>query len=420
MSRLQIACEIASASGMLLISLSRLAEFADRGIQLRQASKPRYPDPSTAMAGRFTKARRLRAARRPPLEVAEILGWADAHYDRTGKWPTHLSGYISGTLDEKWCNVDTCLRQGLRELRPGSSIARLLAEHRGHRNLCALPPLVIEDILRWADAHHDRVGSWPHVESGPIVDAPGETWCAADAALFAGKRGLPGGSSLARLLEEQRGVRNTANLPSLTVEQILLWADAHHERTGEWPKRNSGAIPEAEGETWKGVFFALWTGYRGIQKRTTLAEVLAQYRGVRNELTLRRILQWADAHNKRTGTWPKQNSGPVHDAPDETWGAISAALHHGWRGLAPGSSLAGLLADHRKVRKKRGAPKLRPRQIVEWAEAYWRCTGQWPKVTSGPVKEAPGETWRAIDSALRVGFRGLPGGSSLHRLLVGR
>ncbi len=38
---------------------------------------------------------------------------------------------------------------------------------------------------------------------------PGETW----AALDQGAHGLPGGSSLARLLEEHRGVRNKALWP---------------------------------------------------------------------------------------------------------------------------------------------------------------------------------------------------------------
>ena len=36
---------------------------------------------------------------------------------------------------------------------------------------------------------------------------------------------------------------------------------------------------------------------------------------------------------------------------------------------------------------------------------------------SGPVAEAPEETWRAVNMALAQGHRGLPGGSSLSRLL---
>jgi hypothetical protein len=57
-------------------------------------------------------------------------------------------------------------------------------------------------------------------------------------------------------------------------------------------------------------------------------------------------------------------------------------------------------------------------QILAWADAYRARTGRWPTARSGPVPEAPGETWSGIDRGLRVGGRGLPGGYSLARLLA--
>ena len=56
-------------------------------------------------------------------------------------------------------------------------------------------------------------------------------------------------------------------------------------------------------------------------------------------------------------------------------------------------------------------------QILAWADAHWRRTGDWPKAISGPVAGAAGLTWAAVESALRIGSRGLPGGDSLARLL---
>jgi len=57
-------------------------------------------------------------------------------------------------------------------------------------------------------------------------------------------------------------------------------------------------------------------------------------------------------------------------------------------------------------------------QICAWAEAFARRTlGSWPTANSGPVVEAPGETWKALDMALRQGHRGLPAGSSLAYLI---
>jgi hypothetical protein len=63
----------------------------------------------------------------------------------------------------------------------------------------------VEQILAWADAHHARTGRWPTSASGPVADAPGERWRNIDGALRYGRRGLPGGGSLARLLDRHRG-----------------------------------------------------------------------------------------------------------------------------------------------------------------------------------------------------------------------
>jgi hypothetical protein len=65
--------------------------------------------------------------------------------------------------------------------------------------------LSVELILGWADAYFQRHGAWPKRDSGPVEGAEA-TWCGVDAALWKGARVLPGGSSLARLLKERRGV----------------------------------------------------------------------------------------------------------------------------------------------------------------------------------------------------------------------
>jgi hypothetical protein len=45
----------------------------------------------------------------------------------------------------------------------------------------------------------------------------------------------------------------------LTVEQILVWADAFHARYGRWPSAGSGPIEDSPGETWSAVNAALQT-----------------------------------------------------------------------------------------------------------------------------------------------------------------
>jgi len=96
------------------------------------------------------------------------------------------------------------LRQGHRGLAGDSSLLRLLVKKRGVRHPLNLPPLTVEQVLRWADPHFVRTGQWPKYDGGAIADAPGETWAAVDNALRYGKRGLAGRLSLAKLLREKR------------------------------------------------------------------------------------------------------------------------------------------------------------------------------------------------------------------------
>jgi hypothetical protein len=371
----------------------------------------------------MTQRLRTPPRQRPPLlEIEQILAWADAYYARTGAWPRRQSGFIPEAARETWSNVDQALYKGIRGLPGGSSLARLLAMHRQVRNLAALPPLTIEQILAWADLWHQRTGDWPTATSGPIPEAPGETWTAVHLALSRGRRGLPSGSTLPQLLEERRGVRNHLNLPPLAEGQILAWADAYHERSGEWPKSYSGVIEDAPGESWSAVDGCLKQGHRGLPAGSSLAELLAERRGARYRLTLpelsaKQILAWADAHRQRRGCWPSVSSGPIEEAPGETWSGVNTALERGLRGLPGDSSLARLLAKRRRARNQTSIPPLTIERILAWADAHHGCVGKWPTAAAGAIAEAPGETWLAVDMALRKGSRGLPAGSSLARLL---
>jgi superfamily II DNA or RNA helicase len=367
-------------------------------------------------------AQRLRDAAPRPLTEEQILAWADAHYTRAGTWPGVDGGAIEDANGETWSDVDRALRRGLRSLPGGSSLSQLLAEKRSARNRADLDPLTEEQILVWADAHHQRTGEWPGLESGIIQEAPGETWKGINHSLRLGSRSLSGGSSIAKLLEEKRGVRNLSNLPVLTEEQILAWADEQFQSTGEWPKVKAESINGAPGETWSAINVSLELGGRGLPGGSSLAKLLAKHRRVRNikglpPLTERQILVWADEHHGRTGEWPKMTSGAIPQCPGETWMMVQNALQKGLRGLPGGSSLAQLLAKHREVRNRVDPPRLTVEQVLAWADAAFQRTGQWPNQYSGPIMESPEETWAGVNYALKVGTRGLPGGRSLAQIL---
>jgi hypothetical protein len=110
---------------------------------------------------------------------------------------------------EKWMGIDTALRHGLRGLPGGSSLPDFLNEHRDLFRGKSRRPKTIHDserlyvnrILAWGKAHHRRTGVWPNRDSGSVAGVPNLKWSAIDAALKAGNRGLPGGSSLAKLFQ---------------------------------------------------------------------------------------------------------------------------------------------------------------------------------------------------------------------------
>src|SRR5262249_39436729 len=116
-------------------ALAAAGEPAGRGqsqIRPRRSDPPRPPQPrfpGGSMPRKFKKKVRRRKPGRRLLYVPQILAWANDHHRRTGAWPTRAGGWVDGTADEKWMNVDVALRAGRRGLRPGSSLARLLAAH---------------------------------------------------------------------------------------------------------------------------------------------------------------------------------------------------------------------------------------------------------------------------------------------------
>jgi hypothetical protein len=359
----------------------------------------------------------------PRLAPGQILAWADAHHHRTGEWPSHAPIPVEDAPGESWAGLDTALRNGRRGLPGGSSLARLLAEERGVRNPKELPCLTVRQIRAWARAYRRRTGDWPTRLSGPVAEAPGETWSAIDAALGQGYRGLRAGLSLSRLLAARRPVPAEADRPDLRLSRILAWVDAHRRRTGAWPTARSGRIASAPGETWRGIDDALRTNRRGLTGGSSLARLLDEYRGVRSRcypppLTEKQVLAWADRHRERTGAWPTYRSGPVEGTPGETWRMVDTALCRGSRGLRRGRSLAILLATKRGARNRRSLPVLTVAQVLAWAKAHHRRTGTWPSVKSGAIAEAQGETWHGVDQALKGGYRGLKGGVSLAGLLA--
>jgi hypothetical protein len=145
------------------------------------------------------------------------------------------------------------------------------------------PPLTVEQILAWADAHHTRTGTWPTAWSGSVANAPGETWGALDQSLYHGRRGLPRGGSLARLLARHRRQHRPGWVPWRPEEDELLRALPPEEaarRTGRslravYRRRHQLGLPGLR----TGPRPRAWTGKEDKLVRALPAAAVAQRTG---------------------------------------------------------------------------------------------------------------------------------------------
>jgi hypothetical protein len=291
---------------------------------------------------------------KPPLNVPQILEWADAYYAQKGCYPRAGAGTVPGAPGESWGRINTALRYGFRSLPGGTTLKRLLAKHRGIDANRKLPELSIAQILAWADAFHQAHGEWPTEASGPVEGALAITWAAIGVCLRKGGRGLEGGTTLRFLLTQHRGALERYKSPPLTVEQILAWADDYRATHGCWPNPMAGRVAGTRRETWGSIDRALRQGRRGLPAGSALGLLLARHRDARKRmpdraLTVAQILAWADAEHAATGRWPTPFSGPVRAAPGRDWGTIDHVLRKGRHGLPRGSSLSRLLSENGRV-----------------------------------------------------------------------
>ena len=156
----------------------------------------------SSLARLLAKHRPVRPRR---LSLRKIRAWARAHREATGRWPDAYAGPVRGVPDETWSAVDAALKFGHRGLPGGSSLTALFDRSLDPAARGSRPDLTVEQVLAWADAHRAATGRWPTNTSGPVDGVPGEKWVNLDAALRLGRRGLPRGTSLTRLIAEHRG-----------------------------------------------------------------------------------------------------------------------------------------------------------------------------------------------------------------------
>ena len=299
----------------------------------------------------------------------------------------------------------------------GSSLSKLFLD-RGLKS--GKPDLTEDMIIEAAKVHLNRDGKLPYRGDATADFGFPETWANVDHALTAGGRGMPGASSLAKLFIEHE---LKSEKPDLTEEMIIVASQKCLDRTGKLPGQYAGDATADFGfpETWVSVNGALIKGRRGMSGGSSLSKLLIKYdlKPEKPDLSEATIIAAAKKCLDCTGKLPSQHSGDAsgHFGFPETWVSVDKALRKGSRGLPGGSALPKLLIAHGLKSEK---PDLSEATIVEAAQVYLSRTGKLPGASIGDTTIDFGfpETWVSVDQALRVGVRGLSGGSSLSQLFI--
>ena len=123
------------------------------------------------------------------------------------------------------------------------------------------------------------------------------------------------------------------------------------------------------------------------------------------------ILMLCDEYFEFYGEWPKRTTVEMADVDGLfSWQQINNWLVAGSVEGCRERSLAELLLVHRDVSHHLSAARLSFKQILEWADAFYRNTGEWPTHNSGLIEGSNGDTWGKIRKSIVNSGRGLPSG----------
>jgi hypothetical protein len=347
-----------------------------------------------------------------------IVELADAFKFQKGHWPKQTSGAFKGDC---WGSINSALIYGLRGLPGGDTLPKLLARERGVRNIADISPLSEKIILKKIRHYKKKTGRWPKVKSKKLT---GEeySWSSIDNHLRKGSWGLKKGSSLRDLMERELGVPNRLSKHrSLTEKQILKWADDHFRRVGEFPvkSRKGGGCIAGTDWSWSKINDALIRGSFGLERGSSLAKLLETKRGVVNihnqsEITVQEILQTADNHKEKKGSYPNVNSGRS-ELCGLSWKSIDGYLRNGNRGLPENSSLAIVLEKHRGKKNNYTAKKLNYEQILQWGDDFYQLNSRYPNKNDGRI-QGTNETWKVVEASMTKAQRGLTYATTLRKL----
>ena len=356
--------------------------------------------------------------KRNKLTIYQIIEWAKDHFKKTNEWPTYKSGAVLADYSEKWGAINSALQGGHRGLETNETLEALLWREKGVVGTLAGKKLSNKKILDLTKQHFEKTGLYPTSNSDWILEGK-DSWSTISVALNRGFRGLPGGSSLAKLLHAHNLKANLGARKYPSKEEIVEAAKEYktQDKNSKLPTSKSGPFPNPNylDLTWGAINSAIAKGSIEYTKAKTLTDLWVLEFGSRNinnleDLSEEQILQWCDKYqedhpNKK---FPSNQSVPIVTMGTETFMSIDTAIRENRRGLTGLVSLAHLLFKKRGKRTNKNLPKIKIKQIKVWMIAWHNHYQKWPTASDGEIPNTGGEKWSNINATLHRGGRGWP------------
>ena len=131
-----------------------------------------------------------------------------------------------------------------------------------------------------------------------MIDCPEVTWATVDRRMRLGEFGLRKGTSIATLLEKERGVY-LGGKPILSEELVLKWVKEHFKKFKRWPVTKSGWLFNHPEENWAAIDVGMRNARRGFPRKDSLSRLLRRTYGKKYDLGVPALRAAAQAKKTR-------------------------------------------------------------------------------------------------------------------------
>lgn len=327
--------------------------------------------------------------------LEQLRGWVKNHFNKTGKYPSKLSGNIEDT-NTNWNKISAYLNRNTKGLVGYKSLADYLFVEFGKINTF----YTLNEVENWCNIFYTKNGKYPNCDSGDI-EGQNIKWSHINDYFRSGSRGLVGYKCLCDFLEKKCGKQNII----YSTSQINGWILKYFNENGKFPSSSSSDYIENENIRWSDINNYFRSNLRGLFGYTGLKNFIDKEFNRQDIIyTIEQVKKWAQYHYNKTKKYPTVQSGLILEA-NVTWCTINGYFIHKSRGLVGYNSLSHFI-------KNEFNRTYNINQVKDWIVDFYDKNSKYPLCNSGNILGTD-MNWNKVNAYFRRQSRGLVGYESL-------